>query len=39
MIQEFVGQGGLNLVEGSWTLILEMLWYFGMALLFIFGLN
>ena len=39
MIQEYAGEGRLNMVEGSWTLFLEMVWYAGIALLFLLGLN
>ena len=39
MVQEYAGESGLNVVEGSWTLLLEMVWYAGIALLFIVGLN
>jgi len=39
MVQEYAGESGLNIVEGSWTLLLEMVWYVGIALLFLLGLN
>lgn len=39
MIQEYAGEGRLNMVEGSWTLTLEMVWYTGIAFLFLLGLN
>ncbi len=39
MIQEYAGEGRLNMVEGSWTLFLEMVWYVGIALLLLLGLN
>ncbi len=37
MIQEYVKQP--NLVGGSWTLSIEMIWYIGLSVLFLLALN